>query len=144
MIVGVVHQHGQGPLLRQALALDLAVDVEIAMPQAHPLAGQAHAHGYGSPTQVNPGLKELEDQGLMWLIVGAAGFWFGAGLITGPLAWVFGNKLRARYRAMGMAPHGNATGAWIVGIATTVISVLGLLAVIALFTFAAGVLGFGL
>lgn len=69
----------------------------------------------------------------MWLIVGAAGFWFGAGLITGPLAWVFGNKLRARYRAMGMAPHGNATGAWIVGIATTLVSLLGFLAIIALF-----------
>ncbi|MFV8754572.1 hypothetical protein ACNOYE_28830 [Nannocystaceae bacterium ST9] len=78
---------------------------------------------YGDdPQAFGSELSELEDNALLWLLVGAAGFWFGLGWITGPLAWYFGAQARNKYRALGRMPSSKATGAWIVGIITTVVS----------------------
>jgi hypothetical protein len=75
-------------------------------------------------------LREMQQNGLMWLLVGAVGFFFGFGWVTGPLSWYFGGKLRKDYKQMGVEPTGEATGAWVVGIVTTAISWLAILAAI--------------
>jgi len=85
-------------------------------------------------------LREMQQNGLMWLLVGVVGFFFGFGWITGPLSWYFGGKLRKDYKQMGAEPTNEATGAWIVGIVTTVISWLAIFAAILFFTLFFGAL----
>jgi hypothetical protein len=93
-----------------------------------------YAHAGVHPAQ----LAELNNQATMWLIVAIAGFWFGAGFVTGPLAWIYGGRLRDKYRALGLAPSSSATGAWGVGIATAIVSWMAILAVVFLLTFVFG------
>ena len=81
---------------------------------------------------MDPRVKDLNDQSTTWLIVAIAGFWLGFGWVTGPLAWVKASRIRNQYRQMGMAPSGNATGAYIVGIISTVLFAFVLLAVFGL------------
>jgi hypothetical protein len=66
-------------------------------------------------------LQDLEDNSQLWLLVVAAGFWFGFGWITGPLGWYQGSKIRSQYRALGHHPCTSANWAWGLGIASTVI-----------------------
>jgi hypothetical protein len=66
-------------------------------------------------------LRKLDDDSQLWLLVAAAGFWFGFGWITGPLAWYFGSKIRGQYRALGHHPGTSANWAWGLGITTTLI-----------------------
>lgn len=65
-------------------------------------------------------VEELENQALIWLIVGGGGFFFGFGWITGPLAWIFGARLKKQFQEMG-EDSGTATAAWVVGIVSTLI-----------------------
>ncbi len=87
------------------------------------------------PPQVDPRIKELNDQSMTWLIVAIAGFVTGFGFITGPLAWIKAGRVRANYRQMGMAPDGGATAAWIIGMVTTIMYLLSIFAVAAMFLF---------
>ena len=93
--------------------------------------------GFGAPDPNEAHLKDLRNKATIWLIVGIAGLWFGLSFITGPLSWIFGAKLRNQYRALGLPPDGMATGAWIVGIVTTLIWVLAV-GMVLLFVFAIG------
>lgn len=83
-----------------------------------------------SAMPVNSELRKLEDDSQLWLLVAAAGFWFGFGWITGPLAWFFGSKIRSQYRALGHHPCSSANWARGLGIASTLIYYLGMLVVI--------------
>jgi hypothetical protein len=91
-------------------------------PQGYVSYGQGAAppHIY-VPTAMNgqTELRSLEDNAQLWLLVVAAGFWFGFGWITGPLAWYQGSKIRSQYRAHGHHPCASANWAWGLGIAST-------------------------
>ncbi len=76
-------------------------------------------------TAHNAEWRKLEGDAQLWLIIAAVGFWFGFGWITGPLAWYFGAKIRGQYRALGHHPCSSANWAYGLGIASTVIYVLG-------------------
>lgn len=119
-------------------------------PQQHP----PHQHGpmpggpgYGPGQMGAPNTKDLDDQSLIWLIVAAAGFFFGLGWVTGPLGWIFGARLRNQYRVRGREPEGTATAAWIIGIVSTalyglvMLMLLGMLAMAFLFVGAAAASG---
>ncbi|MFO7561877.1 MAG: hypothetical protein R6X02_04495 [Enhygromyxa sp.] len=87
----------------------------------------------------NSELRKLEDDGQLWLLVAAVGFWLGFGWITGPLAWYFGSKIRGQYRALGHHPSSSANWAWGLGIASTLLYYVGLsLVVLALVTLIGG------
>ena len=74
--------------------------------------------------------KEEED-GLVWLLVGSLGFFFGVSLISGPLSWYFGRKLRLECESQGKVVPDVVRAAGIVGMITTILTVLVGLAVIA-------------
>lgn len=88
----------------------------------------------------NSELRKLEDDSQLWLLVAAAGFWFGFGWITGPLAWFFGSKIRSQYRALGHHPCSSANWARGLGITTTLIYYVGILVVMIGIMLALGVL----
>lgn len=98
--------------------------------------------GYGMP-MADPRIKELNDQSNTWLIVSIVGFWLGFGFITGPLSWIKANGVRANYRSMGMQPSGASTGAMIIGMVSTLVYVMLVLAVVGMFTLFAGVAAAG-
>jgi hypothetical protein len=85
--------------------------------------GAAPPHPYQPPAGMHQPneLSSLDDDGQLWLLVAAAGFWIGLGFITGPLAWYFGSKLRAKYRELGHHPGSSTNWAWGLGIASTLI-----------------------
>ena len=93
---------------------------------------------YGAP-MADPRIKELNDQSNTWLIVAIIGFWVGVGFVTGPLSWIKANGIRSNYRSMGMQPSGASTAAMIIGMVSSLVYVMAVLAVFALFTLAAGV-----
>ena len=69
--------------------------------------------------------EQLEKHGLLWLLVGAIGFFVGQGYVTGPLAWYFGSRLKKRCAAARVHPAPTVIEvAYIVGIVSTVINVL--------------------
>ena len=80
-------------------------------------------------------LEKLSDDANLWLMIVAAGFWIGFGWIAGPLGWYFGAQIRGKYRAMGHHPCAAANWAWGLGIASTVITGLGVLMVVAVILF---------
>ena len=113
--------------------------------QPNPGAPGAHSYSYGQHQQQGPSqvygagpnvpgpqavpgydpqrareVEELENQALIWLIVGGGGFFFGFGWITGPLAWIFGARLKKQFQEIG-EDSGTATAAWVVGIVSTLI-----------------------
>lgn len=106
-----------------------------------PQGGYGQPNAYGQAAYAPNGfdmaretqLREMQQNGLMWLLAGVIGFFFGFGWISGPLAWYFGGKLRKDYKAMGVEPTNEATGAWVVGIVTTAITWLAILAAILFF-----------
>ncbi|PRQ07716.1 hypothetical protein [Enhygromyxa salina] len=85
-------------------------------------------------------LSKLADDSQLWLMVAAGGFWFGFGFITGPLGWYFGSQIRGKYRALGHHPCSSANWAWGIGIATTLITYLGIMFVAGLLMMALGFL----
>lgn len=95
---------------------------------------------YGQPGP-SPQQRELDAQSQTWLIVAAIGFWVGFGLITGPLAWIYGSKLRNQYRALGLPPSTNATGAFVIGIISTALYVMSFIGLVMMFMFWAAMLG---
>lgn len=101
--------------------------------------GPAPAYGPAPGMQPNL-LTDLNNQATVWLIVAVAGFWVGAGWISGPLAWIYGGRLRNRYRMLGLVPSSTATGAWAIGIATTLLMALGIVTALFLITFVFGTL----
>jgi hypothetical protein len=94
---------------------------------------------YAQPRSVSDDMREVENNSLLWLIVGAVGFWFGLGWLTGPLGWYFGGQARNKYAALGRTPSSKANAAWIVGIVTTVLSYLAVAIFLMLFAFAGSV-----
>jgi hypothetical protein len=88
--------------------------------------------GYGP--QGHPAVNELNSQSTTWLIVAVVGFWFGLGIVSGPLAWIYGGKLRQKFRALGMPPSSSASAAWGIGIATTVLYVFAIISVMFIMT----------
>lgn len=92
---------------------------------------------------VDPRVKELNDQSNTWLIVAIAGFWLGFGFVTGPLAWMKASGIRNNYRSMGMQPSGTSTAAYIIGLVSTLVYVMLVLAVVGMFTLFAGVAAAG-
>jgi hypothetical protein len=99
-----------------------------------------------NPYQPAPGahqpneLSKLEDDSQLWLMVAAGGFWFGFGWITGPLGWYFGSQIRGKYRALGHHPCSSANWAWGIGMATTLITYLGIFVIASLIMMAVGVI----
>jgi len=87
-----------------------------------------------------PEAKSKEEQdGLLWLLVGAVGFFFGVSLITGPLGWYFGGRIRRECSDLNRVIPDTVKAAWIVGIVTTILTyvtlVLALLAIAGFFLF---------
>ena len=112
-------------------------------PQGYVSYGQGTAPPYiyvPTPLPGNGELRTLEDNSQLWLLVAAAGFWFGFGWITGPLAWYQGSKIRSQYRALGHHPCTSANWAWGLGIATTLIYYVTISLVMVGIMFALGVL----
>jgi hypothetical protein len=115
-------------------------------PQGYVSYGQGAAppHIY-VPTPM-PGdleLRKLEDDSQLWLLVAAAGFWFGFGWITGPLAWYQGSKIRRQYRTLGHHPCTSANWAYGLGIVTTLIYYVTISLIVMGVMFAIGVLALG-
>ncbi len=96
---------------------------------APPSYGQPSSNPYAEVEGFGSEMSELKDNATLWLIVGLAGFWFGFGWITGPLAWHFGGRVRRRFRSLGHEPSGAATGAWVTGIVTTLLTYAAIIAV---------------
>ncbi len=92
---------------------------------------------------MDPRVKELNDQSNTWLIVSIVGFWLGVGFVTGPLSWMKANSVRRNYRSMGMQPSGASTGAMIIGMVSTLVYVMAVLAVVMMFTLFAGAVAAG-
>ncbi|MDP2344717.1 MAG: hypothetical protein Q8O67_27455 [Deltaproteobacteria bacterium] len=94
-----------------------------------------------SSSSSSPAAEHLEKEGLTWLIVVAAGFFFGFGWISGPLGWYFGKKLRKQADESRLATPDVVRFAHIGGIVTTIITYVGLIiafvAVIVIFGFLA-------
>ena len=107
----------------------------------------AQQQGYQTPAYAqapgNSPTKELDDKGILWLVVSLAGVFFGFGFITGPLSWYMGAQLRKEYKQMGHEPNTLATGAWISGIVTTAITYLAIFAVVAMLFLFVGVAATG-
>ena len=90
-----------------------------------------------SSSSLSPAEKNLESEGLTWLLVVAFGFFFGMGWVTGPLGWYFGSKLRKQADVASLATPDVVRFAHIGGIVTTVVTYIGLLiAIIAVFAIA--------
>ncbi len=70
--------------------------------------------------------KNLEGEGLTWLLVVAFGFFFGMGWVSGPLGWYFGKKLRKQADADGLVTPDVVRFAHIGGIVTTILTYAGL------------------
>lgn len=107
--------------------------------------GVAPPHMYvptAMPT-INSELRSLEDSSQLWLLVAAAGFWFGFGWITGPLAWYQGSRIRSQYRALGHHPCSSANWARGLGIASTLIYYVSFCVLVVMIMAAIGVLAFG-
>ncbi|KIG14883.1 hypothetical protein DB30_06265 [Enhygromyxa salina] len=102
-----------------------------APPNAH-----VPAPGFHQPNE----LSKLSDDSQLWLMVAAGGFWFGFGWITGPLGWYFGSQIRGKYRALGHHPCSSANWAWGIGIATTLITYVGLMFIVLAVMAIAGVI----
>ncbi len=79
--------------------------------------------GYGPPG-VNPQVAKLENDTNTWLIVAAASWFFGLMWIGGPLAWYQGNQIIGSYQGLGMQPASNATTLRLVGMISTILSIL--------------------
>lgn len=106
--------------------------------QGQPGWGPAPAPpGYAPPIGApNPAAKiEKDAQG--YLIAAVLGFFLGFSFITGPLAWWKGNELAKEAASMGIQAPANVGHAKIAGIVTTVLTALGILALIGIFVFAA-------
>jgi|GEM_PF-1775900 len=88
--------------------------------------------GYGPPmqpgAQTDPRVAALDSESNTWLIVALVGFCTGFGWITGPLAWIKGGKLKQQYVQMGLPINSSATGAWIVGLVSTVLMLMSIVA----------------
>lgn len=56
------------------------------------------------------------------------GFCTGFGWITGPLAWIKGGRLKQQYVQLGAPINSSATGAWIVGLVSTILTVMSIVA----------------
>lgn len=91
----------------------------------------------------DPRVKELNDQSTTWLIVAIAGFWFGFGFVTGPLAWLKANSIRQNYRSMGLQPSGTSTAAKIIGMVSALLYVAIFGMVVLFFTLFAGAVAAG-
>lgn len=79
-------------------------------------------------------VKSKEEQdGLLWLLVGAIGFFFGASLITGPLGWYFGGRIRRECTDMNRVVPDTVKAAWIVGVITTILTYVTLVLVLLAF-----------
>lgn len=85
--------------------------------------GAAPPHPYQPPPAMHQPseLSNLEDDAQLWLLVAAGGFWIGMGWITGPLAWYFAGRIRAKYRELGHHPGSSTNWAYGLGIASTLI-----------------------
>jgi hypothetical protein len=77
----------------------------------------------------------LDNELQIWLIVTCAGWFVGFMWITGPLGWWKANDLRDKYAAMGAPEPSNVYALRLIGIVTTVLSVLGILAACGMFMF---------
>ena len=67
-------------------------------------------------------VESLERDGLVWLVVVCAGFFFGFGWVCGPLGWYFAKKLRRQAEATHVATPDVVRFAHISGIITTIIT----------------------
>lgn len=92
---------------------------------------------------MDPRVKELNDQSNTWLIVAIAGFWLGFGFITGPLSWIKASGIRRNYRSMGVQPSGTSTAAYLVGMISSLVYVVAVLAVVGFFFLFAGAVAAG-
>ena len=81
------------------------------------------AQGYRDPR-----LASLDNESNTWLIVALVGFFVGFGWITGPLAWIKGGRLKQQYLQLGAPIKSSATGAWIVGLISTILTVMSVVA----------------
>ncbi len=88
-----------------------------------------------------PQKSRYEQDGLLWLLVGAIGFFFGASLITGPLGWYFGNKLKREADDEHAVIPDVLAAARIVGIVTTLLTYIGLIVALVVILFFFGVVG---
>lgn len=88
--------------------------------------------GYAPPMQpggyVDPRIAALDSESSTWLVVALVGFCTGFGWITGPLAWIKGGRLKQQYVQLGAPINSSATGAWIVGLISTILTVMSIVA----------------
>ena len=106
------------------------------VPYGHPPPGQP----YGAPMIGNPATAKLDSDSNTWLLVALIGFVAGFGWITGPLCWIKGGALRRDYTRMGMPPSSAATGAWVVGLISTLLMIFGMIMIALMFTLWGGLL----
>ncbi|MFO0624560.1 MAG: hypothetical protein U0325_03010 [Polyangiales bacterium] len=82
-------------------------------------------------------IKKLDDEAQTWLLLSAIGFFTGFMFLVGPAAWWKASDLRQKYESMRAPVPSNVNNLRLVGILTSVLSVLVVLAI-----FGVMVLGF--
>ena len=97
-----------------------------------------YGHHAPAPAYGNPALDALNQKALVWMIVGIGGLMAGFGMVTGPLCWVMGSKLKKEYMGMGAPVHGYATAAYWIGVATSVLMIFVFLMIFMMFVVFAG------
>jgi hypothetical protein len=90
-----------------------------------------------SPQQVE--YQRLESETRTWLIVGAIGWFVGFMWITGPLTWYQSSQIRNGYQRIGAHVPENVNTLRLLGIVTTVISVVLTLVVVGVVFFSIGI-----
>lgn len=77
--------------------------------------------------------RALDSELQTWLVVACVGWFVGFMWLTGPLGWWKANDLRARYAALRAPEPSNVNVLRLLGIVTTVLSVLGMVTVCVVF-----------
>ncbi len=99
---------------------------------------------YGMPPQYDPRMAraaQLAQSARTWLIVCGIGWFVGFMWITGPLAWYQSAQFLREFQGLGLPPPSDVTNLRLLGIITTVM--LGVL-VLAVMAVVAAVLFFGI
>jgi hypothetical protein len=108
-----------------------------------PITVHQQAPPFAGYPQNQPGTdKAFEQRAITWMFVGIAGFVFGFILLTGPLCWYQGSKMRQEQQQCGIIKNGYVEATYWIGVVSTILVLLAVAAVG--FIFIAMVIGFSI
>ena len=97
-------------------------------------AAPPHTPTAWAPKPPSP-TASLDNELQTWLVVTCIGWFVGFMWVTGPLGWWKANDLRDKYAAMGAPEPSNVNALRLLGIVTTIVSALGIVAACGMFMF---------